>query len=131
MPGQVRPPGQKMLMWPLSLQVGDLGWLEWYPHCGLWGDRWGCQSPLGTCMVTGDPHYFTFCGAAVHFRSTCTYHLAHPGGPRPFPGPVLQCGCFQQQLLLSVCVLLLYTVEAELSSPGPKMHVAPKGCKSS
>ena len=140
-------------MWPLSLQVGDLGWLEWYPHCcsrdraecfhdspaccpvgdvcGLWGDRWGCQSPLGTCMVTGDPHYFTFCGAAVHFRSTCTYHLAHPGGPRPFPGSFLQCGCFQQQLLLSVCVLLLYTVEAELSSPGLKMHVAPKGCKSS
>ena len=95
-------------MWPLSLQVGELGWLEWYPHCcsrdraecfhdspaccpvgdvcGLWGDRWGCQSPLGTCMVTGDPHHFTFCGAAVHFRSTCTYHLVHPGGPRPFPG---------------------------------------------
>ncbi|XP_062996679.1 alpha-tectorin-like [Elgaria multicarinata webbii] len=44
--------------------------------CGVKDGKLGCHRQQGTCMVTGDPHYFTFDGAIVHFQGTCTYEIS-------------------------------------------------------
>ncbi|XP_070621015.1 IgGFc-binding protein-like isoform X3 [Erythrolamprus reginae] len=46
-------------------------------QCILKGGRYGCHSLLTTCVVTGDPHYFTYDGALVHFQGTCDYEVSH------------------------------------------------------
>ncbi|XP_063168377.1 alpha-tectorin-like [Candoia aspera] len=45
--------------------------------CTLKGGRYGCHRLLTTCVVTGDPHYFTFDGARVHFQGICDYEISH------------------------------------------------------
>ncbi|MFT7814773.1 alpha-tectorin-like, partial [Arapaima gigas] len=49
-------------------------------ECGIREGRIGCFDRISTCMVTGDPHYFTFDGAVVHFQGTCSYEIARTCG---------------------------------------------------
>ncbi|XP_036420923.1 alpha-tectorin-like [Colossoma macropomum] len=36
----------------------------------------GCYSRMSSCMVWGDPHYFTFDGAVATFQGTCSYEIS-------------------------------------------------------
>lgn len=37
-------------------------------ECVVKNGALGCYSPMSTCMVSGDPHYYTFDGAVAHFQ---------------------------------------------------------------
>ncbi|KAH0631347.1 hypothetical protein JD844_005638 [Phrynosoma platyrhinos] len=45
-------------------------------RCALKEGKLGCINQLATCTISGDPHYFTFDGAVVHFQGTCAYEIS-------------------------------------------------------
>ncbi|XP_047672189.1 alpha-tectorin-like isoform X2 [Tachysurus fulvidraco] len=49
-------------------------------ECVIRNGRLGCYSQMSTCMVTGDPHYYTFDGAVTHFQGTCSYEISQTCG---------------------------------------------------
>ncbi|XP_053087183.1 alpha-tectorin isoform X3 [Pangasianodon hypophthalmus] len=49
-------------------------------ECVVKNGRLGCYSQMSTCMVSGDPHYFTFDGAVAHFQGTCSYEISQTCG---------------------------------------------------
>ncbi|XP_060720764.1 alpha-tectorin-like [Tachysurus vachellii] len=49
-------------------------------ECVIRNGRLGCYSQMSTCMVTGDPHYYTFDGAVAHFQGTCSYEISQTCG---------------------------------------------------
>ncbi|XP_056681256.1 IgGFc-binding protein-like isoform X1 [Monodelphis domestica] len=89
-------------------KVGELVWLSHCTHrcscdapgqfqcapaqcpegefCALQAGRLRCQTPMGTCTATGDPHYFTFDGEVAHFQGTCAYRLTHTCNETSSPG---------------------------------------------
>ncbi|XP_008578611.1 PREDICTED: IgGFc-binding protein-like [Galeopterus variegatus] len=100
---------------PACCPVGEIS--------GLQSGLLDCQSPLGTCVATGDPHYFTFGGAVAHFQHTCIYHLAHSCGPDPISGGFSFSMEASNRNFCSQHVSFLNHVEVEPSSPGLKTHV--------
>ncbi|KAK2864906.1 hypothetical protein Q7C36_004060, partial [Tachysurus vachellii] len=49
-------------------------------ECVIRNGRLGCYSQMSTCMVTGDPHYYTFDGDVAHFQGTCSYEISQTCG---------------------------------------------------
>ncbi|KAM9434734.1 alpha-tectorin [Clarias gariepinus] len=49
-------------------------------ECVVKNGALGCYSPMSTCMVSGDPHYYTFDGAVAHFQGTCSYEISQTCG---------------------------------------------------
>ncbi|XP_060721114.1 alpha-tectorin-like isoform X2 [Tachysurus vachellii] len=49
-------------------------------ECVIRNGRLGCYSQMSTCMVTGDPHYYTFDGNVAHFQGTCSYEISQTCG---------------------------------------------------
>ncbi|XP_046691095.1 alpha-tectorin-like isoform X4 [Silurus meridionalis] len=49
-------------------------------ECVVKNGRLGCYSQMSTCMVSGDPHYYTFDGAVAHFQGTCSYEISQTCG---------------------------------------------------
>ncbi|XP_062843713.1 alpha-tectorin-like [Trichomycterus rosablanca] len=49
-------------------------------ECAIRNGRLGCYSQMSSCMVTGDPHYYTFDGAVAHSQGTCSYEISQTCG---------------------------------------------------
>ncbi|KAK3508570.1 hypothetical protein QTP70_032905 [Hemibagrus guttatus] len=49
-------------------------------ECVIRNSRLGCYSQMSTCIVSGDPHYYTFDGAVAHFQGTCSYEISQTCG---------------------------------------------------
>ncbi|XP_058260767.1 alpha-tectorin-like [Hemibagrus wyckioides] len=49
-------------------------------ECVIRNGRLGCYSQMSTCMVSGDPHYYTFDGAVAHFQGSCSYEISQTCG---------------------------------------------------
>ncbi|XP_062843794.1 alpha-tectorin-like [Trichomycterus rosablanca] len=49
-------------------------------ECAIRNGRLGCFSQMSSCVVTGDPHYYTYDGAVAHFQGTCSYEISQTCG---------------------------------------------------
>uniref|UniRef100_A0A4W3IMY0 VWFD domain-containing protein n=1 Tax=Callorhinchus milii TaxID=7868 RepID=A0A4W3IMY0_CALMI len=45
-------------------------------ECGIRNGQMGCHDTFSICVVTGDPHYFSYDGALTHFQGTCEYQVS-------------------------------------------------------
>ncbi|XP_031817456.1 IgGFc-binding protein-like [Sarcophilus harrisii] len=126
-------------------KVGELVWLSHCTHrcscdapgqfrcslaqcpegeiCALQAGRLGCQSPMGICTATGDPHYFTFDGAVAHFQGTCAYQLTHTCKEASLPGDLSFRVEATNRNFRSRRVSFVTHVEVWLSNQDFKAHV--------